>query len=198
MNCILSKRPLFSLLASVLISYALAFFLPVKAVWVVAACGLIFAIVFAFFRKVRRFAGLVFLPSALALINFALFYHIAYQPMLRFEGKEIEIQGKIIDERVEGTTSDYFRIRPTVLFCEDESYEPMGDVIVYFEADSMSYDVGSTVSFFGTAFENDEEDFFCSVGSCNDDGHCLHCSGGKQCNGHCKQPERTRRRRYRL
>ncbi len=155
----LRQRPLFVLLSSLIVSYAAAFFLPIEIIVFGICLFLIAAFVFAFFRNLRLFAGLVFLPSALALINFLLFYHFAYRPMVRFEGQKIEVQGEIISEIKSGTSSDYFTVRPTYIITEEEVYEPMGDVVVYADRGSITYPVGSTVSCYGSAFENDEDDY---------------------------------------
>ena len=154
----LRKRPLFVMLSAVILSYAVSSFFPIAIIFCAVCLFLVAAIATLFIGRVRHIAFLVFLPCAVAMINFILFYHFAYQPMLRFEGQNIEVQGEVISQIKNGTSGDSFTIRPAHIIADDGIYEPTSDIVVYADKGSIDYEVGSIVSCFGNAFKNDEDD----------------------------------------
>jgi len=156
---VLKKRPMFVLLSSIILSYALAFLLPNGMVCLLAVLFLISAAILVFFQRTRALSGLLFLPCALAMLNFLLFYHVAYQPITRFEGKKIEVQGEIIDELATRNLGNCYVIRPDYLFFEEEVYEPLGDVLVYTDENITDFVIGSRVSCFGNSFKNESDDY---------------------------------------
>ena len=94
----LQKRPLFFILSSIIAAYLAAFFLPTDVLPYVFCPLMLAAIICAFFWPCRRMGLLIFLPLALALLNHYFFTMTTVEPLRRFEGEEIELQGEIISE----------------------------------------------------------------------------------------------------
>lgn len=155
----LRKRPLFVFLSSVIFSYVAAFFLKSNLMVILAGILLLSATVCAFFRKIRRVALLILLPSALAFACFFLFYHFAYQPMEKLQGQEVEVHGEVVSGVSSGITSDSITVRPSDIIIDKKSYKSYGDILVYAEKGTMNYSVGSKVKFVGKTFKNETDGF---------------------------------------
>ncbi len=155
----LRLRPLFAVLSSVIICYVVAFLVNSAVTIALAALLLLLAIILFFFKKTRSLAKLVLLPSVLALLNFCLFYRLAYQPMENLQGQEIVISGKILSEITSGPSSDHMVIKPTQISVDEKNYKPHGNILVYAAKGTLDYEVGSTVSCLGSSFKNEQDDF---------------------------------------
>ena len=155
------KRPLFTILLSIIISFVVAFFLPNSVKLIVSAIALaLFLFSFFLFRTFRKCAALMFLPFAIAMLNHFFFVHFAYLPMTDYQGKTIEVQGKTISEFTISDQSSYFVVRPDAILLEDKSSDVYGDVIVYCDRNTSEIEIGSHVSCLGNAFEDDSESLF--------------------------------------
>lgn len=155
----LQKRPLFFILSSIIAAYLAAFFLPTDVLPYVFCPLMLAAIICAFFWPCRRMGLLIFLPLALALLNHYFFTMTTVEPLRRFEGEEIELQGEIISEYTEGISSRYFILRPSQILFKQRVYDVNGDVIIYVGDDIAEFSVGSKISCYGNAFEDADEGF---------------------------------------
>ena len=172
----LRKRPLFVILSCVITSYLTAYFIPVGFVRYIIAALVLAVAAFLPFYKLRDTALLILLPLAMAFLSHNLFTVFSYQPFEQFKGQQIELQGEIISDYGESTSSEFFTLRPMSVIFENKVYRVNGDVLVYFEAGGKHFDIGSIVSCYATAFEDDDQKFAIDSRKTNRQFLSVYCS----------------------
>lgn len=153
------KRPLLTILSSIILAFLIAFFLPNDWKLLFATVALIALSVLCIFKTTRKISCLILIPFVLAMLNHYAFVQFSYLPMNRFQGEDIEIQGRTVTEQRLSTNSSYFVLRPDAILHNGASYRVSGDVVVYFEKTEKEIPIGSMISCKGTAFEDENEGF---------------------------------------
>ena len=153
------KRPLLTILSSIILAFLIAFFLPNDWKLPLSGAALLALLALCLFKKTRKMSAMILIPFILAMLNHYAFVQFSYFPMSRFQGKEIEIQGRTVTEQRVSTNSSYFVLRPDAILHNGTSYRVSGDVVVYFEKTENEIPIGSKISCKGTAFEDENEGF---------------------------------------
>ncbi len=146
------------ILLSVILAYILGYFFS-ESVAYFSAIALFLAIAILPIASFRKLSLLFFLPLAIGLFYHFMFTQITIEPLKAMEGNEVEVQGYVVEDAVEGINSLYYVIRPETIKTDKQTITPVGKVAVYSAKDAEVYPIGSIVRLKGTVLSStDGED----------------------------------------
>ncbi len=153
------KRPLLTVLCSVLSAFIVALFLPELAKFILCTALILLTMLCLFAKSLRKTVLLTILPFALAILWHFVFVRVFVLPNNLFADAEVKLKGKIVSNYHESSGALSFTLRPESLEYKNETHKLFGDVVVYCQKNSQQYPLGSVIVCDATVFANDESIF---------------------------------------